>query len=347
MDSVTTIDPTTTPADTAPPRRATRKPRRGTRLLLVGVALMAAIAGSGAAYEAIASRSDAAAYPMPGRLVDVGGHRMHLHCEGTGKPVVVLDAGLGGSSVVWQLVQSRLAQTTEVCAFDRAGMGWSEAGPSPRTPQRNAEELHRLLVNSGVEGPYILVGHSLAGKNDRVFAAAYPADVAGMVLVDARSERLDLAATPEEVEGFKTSLAGQAALYTVARHLGLVRLLGASLAASPLVSPEAALEMVLLETAPNAIAATTDEGTERAHDDDLLAASSLGDLPLVVVAAADSMSNIAGWPAAQNGLASLSTRGRLVVAEHSGHAVHLDEPDVVVDAVLSVFADAHESASMP
>jgi pimeloyl-ACP methyl ester carboxylesterase len=326
---------TTTPAK---PRAA----RRGFKILLGGVAFLTLLAASGAAYEAIASRSDATTYPPPGRLIDVGGHRMHLNCEGTGKPAVILDAGLGGSSPVWSLVQPKLAQSTEVCSFDRAGMGWSEPGPLPRTPARNAAELHQLLEAGGVEGPYILVGHSLAGKNDRLFASAYPDEVAGLVLVDARSETLDIGATEEEVAGFRSALDLQATLYTVARRLGLVRLLGASLAGSPLLAPETSVQLALFETATEAIATTTEEGGERRHDDALLAASSLGNLPLVVIAASDSMANSPGWPDAQDGLAALSSRGRLVMAEHSSHAIHLDQPDIVIDAALSVLADARK-----
>lgn len=318
-----------------------RSPRRALKLLLGGIAVLTLVAASGALYEAIASRADAAAYPAPGRLVDVGGHRMHLDCEGSGKPVVILDAGLGGSSPVWSLVQPKLAQSTEVCSFDRAGMGWSEPGPLPRTPSRNAAELHQLLDAAGVEGPYILVGHSLAGKNDRLFAAAYPEEVAGLVLVDARSEQLDIDATEEQVAGFRSALELQATLYTIARRLGLVRLLGATLAGSPHLAPEASLQLALFETAPDAIAATMDEGSERGHDDAMLAASSLGDLPLVVIAASDSMADTPGWPAAQERLAALSSRGRLVVAD-SSHAIQLDQPDVVIDATLSVLADARK-----
>jgi pimeloyl-ACP methyl ester carboxylesterase len=316
--------------------------RTRTKILLGGIALLALAAASGVAYEALASKSDATSYPMPGRLVDVGSHKMHLYCEGTGTPAIVLDAGLGGASPVWGLVQTELARTTKVCSFDRAGMGWSEMGPSPRTPQQNANELYRLLEAGDVTGPYILVGHSLAGKNDRLLAAAHPETVAGMVLVDARSEQLDIGASKEASEGFRSALDLQAALYGAARRLGLVRLLGAGLWKTPLLTPEAALEMALLETAPDAIATTTAEGRERGTDDAHLATGTLGDMPLVVIAAADSMSNIPNWPTAQQDLAGLSPNGRLIIAEDSGHAVQLDRPDVVIDATLSVLAAARE-----
>src|SRR5690349_15455065 len=142
--------------------------RIGRRLLRGIVRTLAAVAGLlvvlglvGASYEAIAATGDARRYPAPGQLVDVGGYRLHIQCVGTGSPTVVLDAGLGGSSLDWSLVQAAIGQTTRVCAYDRAGMGWSESGPAPRTPAQIAGELHTLLGNAGIAGPYVLVAHSL------------------------------------------------------------------------------------------------------------------------------------------------------------------------------------------
>ena len=158
--------------------RSGRRWQRALRTAAFGVSgllgLVAILAVCGATYEAIAGVGDATAYPAPGRLVDVGGYKLHLDCQGTGSPTVVLDAGLGGSSLDWTLVQPELATTTRVCTYDRAGMGWSDAGPMPRSPSHIAEELHVLLTNAGVAGPYVLVGHSLGGKNIRIFGACRP-----------------------------------------------------------------------------------------------------------------------------------------------------------------------------
>ena len=324
-----------------------QRPKRTRRKLLASlVAIALSLAGltvGGATYETIAAGAHLATLPASGRLIDVGGHRLYLQCEGTGGPTIVMDAGLGGSSLDWLLVRAELVQSVRVCTFDRAGMGWSEPGPLPRSPSRNADELHRLLHAGGIQGPYVLVGHSLAGKNIRMFAAAYPQEVAGMVLVDARSERMDLDATAEVSEGMTNAIRTQASLFAVARPLGLVRLFGASIYGAPNLTSEQALQLMLRQTEPNAIAATVDEGVARADDDEALAGTSLGNLPLVVLAAADSMSNNQGWPAAQNGMAKLSSKGRLVIAEHSSHAVQLDEPNVVASAILSVLADARKS----
>src|ERR671938_286918 len=145
----------------------------------------------GASYEAIAAAGDARRYPAPGQLVDVGGFRLHIQCVGTGSPTVVLDAGLSGSSLDWSLIQPELGRTTRVCAYDRAGMGWSDAGPQPRTPRQIADELHTLLTKAGIAGPYVLVGHSLAGQNVRLSAMKPTEEVAGPVMVAERIEYVE------------------------------------------------------------------------------------------------------------------------------------------------------------
>jgi pimeloyl-ACP methyl ester carboxylesterase len=208
-------------------------------------------------------------------------------------------------------------------------MGWSEAGPEPRTPAHLAQELQVLLDNAGISAPYILVGHSLAGKNLRLFAAAHPSDVAGMVLVDARSERVEAAA---DMETFATALEGQAVQYSLARRFGIARLLGGAIIDLPLVPRTLATQMAIFQTSPSAIDETTREGLNRTTDDQALAASNLGSIPLTIIAAGKNMSQ-PDWAAAQHAMARLSTNGQLVVAESSGHAVQLEDPALVIEAV--------------
>jgi pimeloyl-ACP methyl ester carboxylesterase len=306
--------------------------------------IIAAVLALGAGYETLASSGDAARLGPTGTLVDVGGARMHLDCRGTGSPTVVMDAGLGGSSLDWSLVQPAIAATTRVCVYDRAGMGWSDPASGQRSPSRIASELHALLLQAGEHGPYVLVGHSLAGKNARMFAAAFPDEVSGLVLVDARSELIDRRLSPSDAEGFDATLKGQAVAFSWARRLGVVRLFGAALMGEPLVPADTALTMELLQTSPPAIEEALQEGLARADDDAALAAASLGSLPLVVIAAGANMTGLAHWDEAQHALADLSTNGRLVVANGSGHYVQLEQPGLVIDGIRQVVASARSGS---
>src|SRR6185312_8094081 len=147
---------------------------------LLALAVVLALLGMG--YGAIAAHREAVNYPAPGKLVDIGGYRLHLNCMGTSAPAVIFDSGLGGTSLDWSLVQPGIAKITRACSYDRAGMGWSDVGPAPRSPKQIAKELQALLTKAKIAGPYVLVGHSLGGKNVRLFAAEHPDEGAGMGL---------------------------------------------------------------------------------------------------------------------------------------------------------------------
>src|SRR5262245_23185403 len=145
--------------------------RRG----LIGICgLLVLIAVLGTAYQWLATRRDLAAVPPPGRLVDIGGHRLHLWCTGDGSPAVVLESGLGGASFDWGFVQPEVAKFTKACSYDRAGMGYSDSGPGPRTMRRIADELAALLDRARIDAPAILVGASIGGLAVRVFASDHP-----------------------------------------------------------------------------------------------------------------------------------------------------------------------------
>ena len=135
-------------------------------------------------------------YARPGRLIAVQGARLNLYCMGRGSPAVVFDSGWGDWAPVWMIVQPEVAKWTHACSYDRAGAGFSDPGPMPRTSVRIAEELRGALHNAGIEGPYILVGNAFGGNNVRTFAARHPEEVAGLVLVEA-----DVVSSPEELRG--------------------------------------------------------------------------------------------------------------------------------------------------
>ena len=138
-------------------------------------------------------------HPPPGRMVDLGGYRLHINCQGSsqaGSPTVVIDAASGEFSLHWAAVQHKVAEFTRVCTYDRAGMGWSDRSRKPYTAMRTVEELHTLLMQAGVEPPYVLVGHSLGGLNVRLYAHEHPDQVAGLILVDPAHEE-QLLRSPE------------------------------------------------------------------------------------------------------------------------------------------------------
>jgi pimeloyl-ACP methyl ester carboxylesterase len=184
--------------------------------------LLLVLAASGAIYQAVATAIDQRTYPAPGQLVDVGGYRLHINCVGTGSPTVVLESGMFASSSMWAWVQPELAQHTRVCAYDRAGMGWSDSGPAPRDARNIAAELHTLLVAAHEAEPYVLVGHSLGGTSARVYAAQYPAEIAGVVLVDATHPDV-LARLPADIATGFTPPEWQLRLFGILGRVGVAR----------------------------------------------------------------------------------------------------------------------------
>lgn len=307
--------------------------------VLVGLVIILAVSGS--VYEAIVGREDARAHPAPGRLVDVGGFRLHINCVGAGSPTIVLDAGLGETSLDWGQIQPQLATKTKVCAYDRAGMGWSDPSFRERTPTNIAEELHMLLINADIGGPYVLVAHSLSGKSARLFALRYRNEMAGLVLVDARSEYVDSLTTPAENGAFIEAIDAQGRLYALARRFGVARLFGADIAGSSSLPAETRSLMALMGTTQSAIAATAGEARARAASDaELVAAPRLGALPLIVLVSDQSIATVPHWQDAQRRQAQLSSAGRMVIASGSSHYIQWDQPDLVIESVRETIASA-------
>jgi alpha/beta hydrolase fold len=165
--------------------RARRQLRSRTRRWLLYPVLAAlTLASVGAGYETVGESVDATAYPMPGQLIDVGGRRLHLSCTGSGSPTVILEPGLGEASSAMAWIAPAVARDSRVCVYDRAGRGWSDAADGPLDSAQTAADLHTLLDRAHIPGPYVLAGHSFGGLYILTFAATYPDEVAGMVLLD-------------------------------------------------------------------------------------------------------------------------------------------------------------------
>ena len=202
---------------------------RSGRWLLYPVFAVLAVASLGGGYETVREAMDASAYPMPGQLVDVGGHRLHLNCMGSGSPTVILQPGGGDFSSVMGWIAPAVAAQTRVCVYDRAGRGWSEPADGAQDATQIAADLHALLQRGNVPGPYVLAGHSFGGLYELTHANLYPADVAGMVLIDSTNPATvadPAKATPYDSSSNDAVTDRVAALAAAAARLGLVRLIG-------------------------------------------------------------------------------------------------------------------------
>jgi pimeloyl-ACP methyl ester carboxylesterase len=303
---------------------------------VIGVLAVAAVGGMA---QSFAQRVDQHHFAMPGRLYDVGGQRLHLNCIGTGSPTVVLENGLGESSPQWTRIADATAATTRVCAYDRAGQGWSDDASGPQDGVTIAKDLHTLLHVAGEHGPYVLVGHSTGGVYAMTFAAQYPQQVAALVLVDS--------ASPDQftvLPDYKSQYAMMRRLYGVApsmARIGIARVVS-SMTHSTLPG-RAADEAAAFASSPRAWQTDHDELTGlRAAFRQAKALVSLGDRPVVIVSAADTMRTTRGWTTAQDQFTHLSsnTGHRIVNSTHDG--VLVDEPAgtdtarAITDAVYAV-----------
>jgi len=322
--------------------RSVHWPRR----ILVGFVLVLLIAAlAGFIYENVSEARDRRFNPMPGRLVEVDGHKMHILCTGQGGPTVVLDSGLGDSFVSWRKVQPQIAEFTRVCSYDRAGLGYSEPRDEPRTSRVMASQLHALLQAANIEPPYVLVGHSMAGYDVRLYANAYPSEVVGMVLVDASHPDQENR-FPLELKAMEGSWSREQEFITYTLPFGIPRLFGFCdddpvERAAECNSNSAREQVAEMKTFPESAAQTAKIG-------------SLGSMPLVVLSHDPDRLNselppdIAkstnqAWEKMQEELAHLSTRGTQTISKNSSHYIQLDDPQLVISSVRNVVEQARNA----
>jgi pimeloyl-ACP methyl ester carboxylesterase len=283
--------------------------------LVYPVLIALGLASVGGAYERIAETRDAGSLAMSGRLIDVGGHKLHINCTGSGSPTVVLEPGLGDtSSMMSGWIAPAVAKTTRVCVYDRAGRGWSEASPSPRDGVGTATDLHSLLARAGEAGPFVLAGHSAGGVYVLNFAKLYPDQVAGVVLLDSMhpEQYTRISSWPGFYEGFRRA----SALLPSLSRIGVGRLFyQASYGGLP--SGARAEERAFLSTAQDNRSVRDEFSQIRTAMAQAGALRTLGNTPLIVVTATEGTET--GWAAAQADLAKLSTNSvhRTVAATHA------------------------------
>jgi pimeloyl-ACP methyl ester carboxylesterase len=310
--------------------------------LLVGAALVV-----GRTYELVGQRRDREKLPQVGRSVDIGGRSLNIFCSGAGDPPVIFESA-GGPGYFWTDIQPEIAKLTQACWYDRAGEGWSDPGPFPRTSASIAVDLHELLRRAAISSPYVLVGWSFGGLNVRVFNGKYPTDVAGMVLIDsahedepARAPKFFLANTAPTYLRYPLHLLLRAAAWP-----GMLRLL------QPRPKAAYTRQQVIdaLRRQPKSVVTDISTGLvvpesyKQAHD-----LARTGDSPLIVLTAGKPLPwsdpEMARQAAAyqhvwiyeiQAQLTRLSSRGRQIIVKNSDHGIPDEAPEAVISAIHEV-----------
>ncbi len=312
----------------------------------------------GMSYQFICTKIDIHCYPPLGQLVDIGGYKMHIYHTGNEGPTVVLDAGMGGNCLEWSLIQPEIAKFGSVCSYDRAGNGWSDESPYPRTSMQIVEELHDLLTRAQIPGPYVLVGHSFGGVNVRLYASRYPDEVAGMVLVDASHEDQLQRLSPRKKSLFEKIIFHR----NLARFLaftGIVRIFN-HLSRDHELFPGCIPKMYsALQSTPKFVGAVFEEMSlfEKSLKQLKDSQHRLGEKPLVVITAGRAFlkcpfdqeySDIweeqrqKEWNALQEDLATQSSDSKHVIAENSDHIITQNAPRLVVDMIEEMVARLRE-----
>jgi len=297
------------------------------RVALGLVATLVLSIGAGASFQVFASARDARLFPPPGRLVDVGGVRLHLKCSGEtkGGPTVILENGLTAISSLWFRVQSELEQEVHVCTYDRAGIGWSDLTSRPRDPASVARELHVLLANAHVGGPYVLAGHSIGAIYAEAFQALYPKEVAGIAFIEGAPR--DNFATAKGQRNLKQTLRIFSSFPTLAR-IGFMHVM-------PWCSQRDFPERPAAEIHA-ACSAVDGWQASRAELKAITAFAPPGDLsalPIAVVSAGNHLAADAEWASKQHRLAGLSSNSSHEIVAGADHGSVLKDKD-----------DAHRSS---
>lgn len=304
----------------APASSESRIARRMRRVVLWPSAALLGLAAVGVTYQGIATEMDHRTLPPPGQLVGVRGHRLHINCVGAGDPTVILEASNGGMSAHWAMVQQEVAKGTRVCAYDRAGLGWSEPSSEPRDAAHISRDLHSLLANAGIQGPYVLVGHSYGGLYVRVYADMYPNEVAGLVLVDS-SHPAQFARSAEGRAMFQR-LSKLMTIGPLFSHLGVIRLFN-FFPSPPGLPEQQRAQIEAFNSSAQHFVATSEEFRETPHTSaQVHDARSLEGKPLTLITAGEQPRE---WMQLQAELAALSSASTHRIVRGATHGSLLYE----------------------
>jgi pimeloyl-ACP methyl ester carboxylesterase len=312
---------------------------------------------------------DSSNYTPTGKLLDIGGYKLHINCTGVGNPAVIFISGAGDFSFDWSLIQPSISRFTQGCSYDRAGQAWSQLGPVPRTMRQEAYELHLLLSKARIKPPFILVGHSIGGLISRVYAQQYPREVAGMVLVDPTHEDTTLMYQGKivrvrdsakgrpvpPVQTMKSSPPKPPTGDDIKQQEFNRQVFGPPKIEPPFDKLPADIQRVRLWALsnPKLFAATEDywaEELQKMYMESSRGEFPLGNRPLVVLIQSGKESNtppqgisIEEWNRISNekrkqklGLTRLSHNSKVIIAEESGHHIQLDAPEIVINAIREV-----------
>jgi pimeloyl-ACP methyl ester carboxylesterase len=341
---------------------ATRKRISITRVLILAATVVLSIAvlilAAGLVFQRSATKLDEQRYPMPGEMVEVNGHRMHLDCRGQGSPTVILDAGLGDSASTWALVQPEVAKFTRVCSYDRPGLGWSDPAPGPRDTRHVAAQLEDLLQQAHIAAPYLLVGHSFGGYNQLVFQSLHPDQVVGIVLVDSshpdQVNRLPGPSIDDYASDLRRKMLGA--------PFGLQRLTGwcrddYTFPNVPQPWQQVAPVSIALDCRTPVFRTTYNEMLAfRESGKQVAAVTTLHALPLIVLSH-DPQVGIgfppqvakegeAKWNTMQEELRALSTNSKRIIARTSMHYIESYRPELVIQAIHEVYEAAKTGQSI-
>ena len=311
-------------------------------LLAAECAFLVLAAMTGFVYQSVSVSRERRLYHPPGRLIDLGGYRLHFYCLGEGSPTVVLDFGLDGTYLDWSAVQPEIARFTRVCSYDRGGYGWSDPSPKPRVPSAMMEELHAILTAAGEKPPYIFVGHSFGAFDALMFAHKYRAEVAGLVLVDGSH--------PDAEPRVSFSQRAWLRFMQFSMMVGLPRW-RKWCGNGP---PEIAGIKATLECRPQTYRTMSAQAAAVSQSAaEIRQLPPLGDLPIVVISRDPNRKAAAGdrvipaheqtWQQAQQGLLGYSANSIRVIARGSGHSIPRQRPDVIIEAIRRILHTGQKS----
>ncbi|MEG4407468.1 alpha/beta hydrolase [Microcoleus sp. MON2_D5] len=319
--------------------------------LVVPLGVLIGVVGLGAIYQALATNRDRLMFLPPGKVIQIDGKNWHYQVMGEGRPTVIVDSGSGGTHLDWQLVQPEVAKFTRILTYDRAGYGWSDLSSEPRTAEQVISELRQLLREVEIEPPYVLVGMSLSGLFSRLFAYHYPEEVAGMVLVDVAHEKM-YDETPVEWVELNKRLEGLLTyVVPIMGRIGLLRLL-VTFDSVPMAAGLFQKFPPSMRPLAKALYSQTQFGKTFAQESAAVSISMnqvkqirqtkpFPDIPLIVLSAGkpdfditqDVLQKLQELHA---DLANESPQGVHIVAHETGHAIQLDKPELVIDAIRQV-----------